>query len=230
MKDGKDDDRARLYLQLAAEDLNKKEYSHALDNTFKSLEFNPNYAAAYNQLALVYMETKRFDKADEAFKKALEIRSDYPEVFNNIGVLRNRQQKYQEAIPYFRKALADERYVTPENALTNMGQSYYKLGEISKARKYHHQALDIMPSFCLANKNLADTYAKQKDYDKSSKYYEQAVTHCPLYQESHYKLGLALMKAGRKRLAQQQLEKLVLRHKNGPYVERSEKVLKYLQN
>jgi type IV pilus biogenesis/stability protein PilW len=220
---------SRIQLQRASDLLNQREYNQAIDAAMQCLRADPSTAAAHNLIALVYLETKRYEKSEEAFRKALEIQPQYPEVFNNLGVLYNRQDRFNEAIPYFQKALADETYITPENAYTNMGYSYFRLGDTRAAMDNHQKALDIAPMFCLASKNMADVYAKQKTYSKAFTYYEKAVTHCPLYQESHYKLGLVLMKMGQRKVAKAELEKLVRRHKSGPYVERSSEVLKWLK-
>ena len=159
------------------------------------------------------METKRYTKSEEAFRKALQLQPDFPEVENNLGVLFNRQEKYREAMSYFQKAIDNEKYSTPENALTNLGYSLFKLGDNLKAKTFHQKALEITPQFCLANKNMGDIYAKEKNFDKAAEYFKKAATTCPLYQESQYKLGLALMKAGQKSMAKTQLEKLVDRYK-----------------
>ncbi|MBI4405444.1 MAG: tetratricopeptide repeat protein, partial [Deltaproteobacteria bacterium] len=95
-------------------------------------------------------------------------------------------------------------------------------------RLYHQKALDLMPQFCLAAKNLGDAYAKEKNYTQAVEYFQKAITNCPLYQESQYKLGMAYMKMGQKNVARGYLEKLIEKHKDGPYVERSQEVLKYL--
>lgn len=110
-----------------------------------------------------------------------------------------------------------------------MGYSYYRLGNLAKARSYHQKALDIMPQFCLASKNMGDVYAKDKNFKRAADYFEQAVTNCPFYEESQYKLGLALMRLGKRSNARAQLERLIQKHKTGPYVDRSNEVLKYLQ-
>lgn len=224
-----DQEKAKMYLQMATDQLNDRQYTKALEACQKALEVDPQYAAVYNHMALVYMETKRFQKSEEAFKKALEIQPNYPEVFNNYGVLLNREEKYAEAIVWFERALKDEKYATPENALTNMGYSHFKLGHLAKAKALHQRALDVVPLFCLANKNLGDIYSKEKNYKKATEAFERASTNCPLYQEAQYKMGLALMKTGSRAVAKAHLEKLVRQHKNGPYVERSQEVLKFLQ-
>jgi len=224
-----DKQKSNLYLQAATEQLNQRDYGKALESCQQALKLDPLFAPAYNHMALIYMETKRYQKSDEAFKKALEIQSEYPEVFNNYGVLLNRQERYAEAIPWFEKALAVENYPTPENALTNMGLAHFKLGHLAKAKVLHQKALDIMPQFCLANKNLGDIYSKEKNFKKAADAFEQAATNCPLFQEAQYKLGLALMKTGSRTVAKAQLEKLIRVHKAGPYVERSQEVLKFLQ-
>jgi len=225
----RDEEKAKVYLQLAADQFNERQYNEAIQSTQQALQLYPDMPEAYNHLALIYMETKRFDKSEEAFLKALSLKEDYSEVHNNLGVLYNRQEKYSEAVIQFEKALQDEAYRTPENALTNLGYAYFKLENIPKAKEQHQKALDVVPQFCLAHKNLADIYVKEKNYQKAADYYQNSVTYCPLYQESQYKLGLVMMKLGQKQVARNQLEKLVSRHKTGPYVERSQQVLKYLK-
>jgi len=222
-------DKAQLYLQLSSDMFAQRNYSKALEYCNQSLEENPDFAAAYNHLGIIFMETKRFTKSEEAFKKALAIQPKYPEVYNNLGVLMNRQERFYEAIQSLNQAIQSDNYVTPENSFTNLGYSYFRLGKLPQAKAYHQKALDILPDFCLANKNMGDVFAKEKKYSKSVEYYNRALATCPLYEESHYKLGLALMKMGQKNTAKAELEKLVQRHQSGAYVERSQEVLKYLQ-
>jgi type IV pilus biogenesis/stability protein PilW len=229
LKGNRDLEKAKLYLQLATDQFNERDYGRAMESIRESLKFDPSFAPAYNHLALIYLETKRYQKSEEAFNKALTLQPDYPEVLNNLGVLLNRQERYKEAIPYFEKAVANEHYMTPENAYTNLGYAYYRLGRMQLAKSYHQKALDVAPMFCLASKNMGDVYAKEKNYPKASEYFQKAVTNCPLYQESQYKLGLILMKMGQRNVAKNQFERLVEHGKTGPYVERSHQVLKYLQ-
>lgn len=226
---GRDLEKANLYLQIATDQFAERDFNKSIESTMEALKFAPDLAAAYNHLALVYMETKRYPKAEEAFRKSLELQPDYPEVYNNMGVMYNRQEKYVDAISSFEKAVAYENYKTPENAYTNLGSAYFKLNDLARAKTFHQKALDIVPQFCLAEKNLGDVYTKEKNFSKASEYYERAVTNCPLYQESQYKLGLVLMKMGQRKVAKNHFEKLIQKHKRGPYVDRSSEVLKYLR-
>jgi type IV pilus assembly protein PilF len=225
----KDKEVSRIQLQRAADLLNQRQYTQAIEATNEALKADASQPAAYNLMGLIHLETKRYDKSEEAFRKALALQPNYPEVSNNMGVLYNRQERFNEAIACFQAALKDDSYITPENAYTNMGFAQYRLGKYREALENHQKALDIAPLFCLASKNMGDVYAKQKAYAKASRYYDKAVTHCPLYQESQYKLGLVLMKMGQRKVAKAELEKLVRRHKEGPYVERSSEVLKWLR-
>lgn len=227
--DAKQTEKARIYLQLAVDQYSQRQFSKSLESVLNAVQLDPKLAAAFNHLGLVYMETKRFQKAEEAFKKALLLNPNYPEVLNNMGVMLNRQERFLEAISYFEKAISNDKYVTPENAYTNMGTSYFKLGNTLRAKSNHQKALEIAPEFCLAQKNLGDVYAKEKNYSKAAEYFEKSTTNCPLFDESQYKLGLALMKLGKRKVAKTQFESLVEKHKNGPYVDRSNEVLKYLQ-
>jgi len=224
-----DREKARLYMQMAADRLNERQYNQAVQACLDAQKVDPSYGAVNNLLALIYMETKRYEKSEAEFLKALDKQPQYSEVQNNLGVLMNRQEKYKKAISYFKTALEDDTYATPENALTNMGYSYFRLGNNALAKTYHQQALDLVPTFCLALKNMGDVFAKEKNYQKAADNFDRATTHCPLYQESQYKLSLALMKLGKRDIAKNKLEQLVQAHKSGPYVERSNEVLKYLQ-
>jgi type IV pilus biogenesis/stability protein PilW len=225
----KDQEKSKLLLQLAADQLNQRDFQKAIENTLESIKFDPKYAAAYNHLALIYMETKRYQKSEDNFKKALEIDPNYSEVYNNYGVLLNRLERYSEAIPMFEKALSFDMYPTPENALTNMGYTYYKMGNLAKSKTFHQRALDLVPQFCLAHKNFGDVYTKEKNYQKASDYFEKASTYCPLYQEAQYKQALVMMKMGKKNVAKNHFEKLIEKHKSGHFVDKSQEVLKFLK-
>lgn len=170
----RDQEKARIYMQLAADQFAQKEYGKASEAIYQALRFQPNLPAAYNHLGIIFMETKRYTKSEEAFKKALQLQANFPEVQNNMGVLLNRQEKYQEAVPYFEKALQSENYSTPENALTNLGYAQFKLGNNSKAKIYHQKALDITPQFCLANKNMGDVYAREKSFDRAADFFKSS--------------------------------------------------------
>jgi type IV pilus assembly protein PilF len=225
----RDKEVARIQLQRAADLLNQRQYTQAIEAAGEALKADPHRAAAHNLLGLIHLETKRYEKSEEAFRKALEMQPVYPEASNNMGVLFNRQERFEEAIACFKTALKDESYITPENAYTNMGYAQYRLGRYREALDNHQRALDISPLFCLASKNMGDVFAKQKAFPKASRYYDKAVTHCPLYQESQYKLGLVLMKMGQRKVAKAEFEKLLQRHKEGPFVEKSSEVLKWLR-
>ncbi len=225
----KDTQQAQVHLQMATNHFNQRQYGKAIEEIHETLKIDPEMPAAYNHLALIYLETRRYEKSMEAFQKALQFKPIYPEVFNNIGVLLNRQEKYRQAITYFKRAAEVDSYLTPENALTNMGYAYYKLGDLDQALRSHQKAVDIAPMFCLANKNMGDVYAKKKNYKKAAEYFGKSVTHCPLYQEGRYKLALVNMKLGNKRQAKNHFERLIEHHKDGPYVDRSNEVLKFLR-
>ncbi len=225
----KSDEQAKIHLQVSIDRFNAREYNKAIESCNKAIELNPKLAEAYNHLALIYMETKRYQQSFETFQKALKIRSQYPEILNNIGVLFNRQEKFGEAIPYFQKALADNTYLTPENAQTNMGYAYFRMGQLATAKTYHQKALDVVPNFCLASKNLGDVYVKEKKFTQAEKHFRRAARNCPLYQEARYKLGLVLVKMGDRKTAKLELDKLLKQSKEGAYVDRTHEVLKYLQ-
>lgn len=224
-----DRDRAKIHLQIAADRAARKEYGGAIEATRKAIEVDPSYASAYNHLGLLYMETKRYDKSEEAFQKALSLQAAYPEVWNNLGVLYNRQQRYKDAIPYLEKATQSEGYSSPENAFTNLGYSYFRLGDYAKAKELHQRSIDSSPHFCLGHKNLGDVYAKEGNFRKAAQQFEKAVEFCPLFQESEFKLALVMVKLGERAQAKQRLEKFVERFREGPLVERSEHVLKFLK-
>ena len=97
----RDQEKAKIYLQLGADELASQSYSKALESTLEALKYDREYAAAYNHLGIIYMETKRHKQSEESFKKALELQPSYPEALNNYGVLLNRLNRYGEAISFF---------------------------------------------------------------------------------------------------------------------------------
>ena len=62
----KDQEKAQIYIQLAADEFAQKEYGKATDSIHQALKFNPDFPSAYNHLGIIYIETKRFTKSEEA--------------------------------------------------------------------------------------------------------------------------------------------------------------------
>jgi len=153
---------ARQKHQNSQRDLNRHDIKAAIAHLNEALKLAPKYAEAWNSLGVVYYQTKDYTQAEQCFRKATEIApEDWTPAVNLGGVLLNLQRP-QEALEYNRYAVK----ARPNDALANsqLGMTYFRLGEMEKAEQYLATAERLDPShFSHPQLLLAEIYARRGD-------------------------------------------------------------------
>ncbi len=154
--------------------------AEAIDEFKKAIALNPKFPRAHYYLGLTYLlkdgAVRLADAADE-FK--LELKQDPNQFFANyyLGVINVIHRDWQPAITFLEKA----SQIEPRNAdpLFHLGQAYLSTGQ-------YDRALDVLQKSIALTPNLT-----HNDYQVTT---------------AHYRLGQALLKAGRKEEGQSELE------------------------
>jgi len=146
----------------------------------------------YSMLTTSYQNFGQLDSA----KKYLELlrvfatRDKSNETSTNYhmaaGLFYKNSSQFEIALPHMLKALEyignDKKYeVTKAGQLLNIGNTYFSLGDIERAAKYHLDALKRFESlgnqrgvsFCL--QSLGNDFAKLKQFAKAIEYYEKSL-------------------------------------------------------
>ena len=119
----------------------------------RSIELHPT-AEAHTFLGWTYHYQGKVDQAIDECKKAIRIDPTYGNPYNDIGAYLIEQGDHAEAIPWLEQAIASQRYEAYHYPWYNLGRVYVSQEVYSKARECFRKALEIEPSYTLAEEAL----------------------------------------------------------------------------
>jgi len=153
-------EKARREFEKAQQRLARNDVKGAVGHLKKAVEISPQFAAALNHLGTIAYQSRQYALAEEYFRDAL---AQDPEAYDplvNLGGALLSQQKYKESLPVNLDAVS----VKPDDPLAHsqLGQSYYRLGQIEKAERHLKQAKALDPGhFSLPQLYLMEIYGKK---------------------------------------------------------------------
>jgi serine phosphatase RsbU (regulator of sigma subunit) len=188
---------ASIYNYLGDSYFNKKSYSIAMDNYFKSylifkkLNDSLNVAYSYLDIGAVYFEQNLSSIANSYFLKARDIfkQSNSKEglsfAFDKIGFVLLKQGNESEALEhfinshYYRKALKDTLLTAISNR--NIAEVYLQREEYEKAISFlndastNFRAIGDFLNIAETDYKIGDIYKYNKDFDKALSFYQSAL-------------------------------------------------------
>jgi tetratricopeptide (TPR) repeat protein len=130
--------------------------SKAIEKFQSSLRANPRNPAAYVTLGAIYERKKQTDKAIEVYEQALAAIPNFWQAANNLAFLLSEystdKAQHEKALMYAKKALRLSPNVPA--ILDTVGWTYYKLGDLPKARSFLEQAMEQSPDAAEMNYHL----------------------------------------------------------------------------
>ncbi len=146
----------------AQDRLEKRDGQGAVEHLKKAVEMAPQFADAWNNLGTLAYHSKEYRQAEEYFREALQQEADlYPPLVNLGGALLS-QGKLEESLPINLRAVETR----PDDALaqSQLGQSYFFLGQLDSAERHLKQAKALDPRhFSFPQLVLAQIYQLRQD-------------------------------------------------------------------
>jgi tetratricopeptide (TPR) repeat protein len=161
------------YLRLGRAYLNMGQKPEALSAFQHAIDANPYYWSNYNMLGAAYFQFGDNAPALKAFQRVTELDPKIPNGWINIGALALHEGNWNQAIPAFRKALELKPSV---ESYSNLGTSYFFLGQYEEARANFAKALEMSPNESELVGSLADCYRRLGQAPKARATYEQAIS------------------------------------------------------
>ena len=186
--------RALARLQLATGYYRDGQIPIALQDVRRSIEVDPDLAAAHGFYGLILMNLGQFDTADGELQRALALDPKSPDLQNNYGWFLCRTGHAQDSIVWFDKAVANRLYRTPARALQDAGICLLQVHENARAEQYFLRALRYDATDPVAKFQLSQMYLKEGQLGRAQFYYDLLVRSVPPNPETLW-LGARLARA-----------------------------------
>ena len=163
----------------------------------------------YNLFGLVYMGKQEYAKAEKNLKRAIELKPNFSGAYNNLGALMLLEKRYKKAIYYFKKALQNPYYINSYIALTNLGWTYFQLGDKKKAINILLKAMRENPRYPKVLIYLGLIHFKDNDLKTAKFYFKQALKLNKMSGEARYYLGEVFFREGNIKLAKELWQSII---------------------
>lgn len=163
--------RVALRLQLASRYYEQGNYNVALEEIKRTLQIEPDNAAAYGLRALIQLELGDKAQADADFNRALKLEPTNPELNNNYGWFLCRNQRERDSIAYFEKAGGTRMYQTPALAYRNAGTCLMQIRDYAAAEPQLKKAFELDASDEITKQQLVRLYIALRKTDRARFYH-----------------------------------------------------------
>jgi tetratricopeptide (TPR) repeat protein len=150
---------ARQQYEKARNLLEKRDIERAKACLKKAVTIAPQFSIAWNSLGVIAYQSGQFAEAEEYFREALK---QDPEIYSalvNLGGALLSQGKDRDSLTINQQAVK----IKPDDALaqSQLGQSYFYLGQLDEAERHLKQAKSLDPAhFSFPQLVLAQIYAR----------------------------------------------------------------------
>ena len=156
-------DNAIKEYRKALDQLEKRDVPAAVEHLKKAVELAPQFADAWNNLGTIAYQSKEYGQAEVYFREALKQEADFYLPLVNLGGALLSQSKIDESLPINLRAVETQ----PDDALaqSQLGQSYFFLGQLDSAQRHLKQAKALDPRhFSYPQLVLAQLYELRQDF------------------------------------------------------------------
>ena len=167
----------------ANRDLEKRDVEAAEKHLEHAVEVAPGFANAWNTLGTIAFQTRRFALAEERFRQALKQDSTAYEPLVNLGGVLVTMHKLDEAL----EVNVHATLTRPGDALANsqLGMTYFELGQFDSAVKYLERARQIDPGhFSHPQLFLAEIHLRRGQKREAASVLEDFLQHHPDYPQA----------------------------------------------
>jgi tetratricopeptide (TPR) repeat protein len=162
----------------AQKHLNRHDVEAAEKRLEDAVDRAPQFSPAWNNLGTIAYQQRNYSRAEECFREALAQDPQSYEALVNLGGVLVTVHKLDEALT--RNSLAVETRPNDALAQSQLGMTYFSLGQFDLAKKHLEQARQIDPShFSYPQLFLAEIHLRQRDPRAAAGALEDFLAHHP---------------------------------------------------
>ena len=139
---------------------------------------------------LKYYKSNNYNKTKEYALFLTEKFPGHDLAWKILSIVFEKTGKIQESLAAIKKIVN----ISPQDPLAhyNLGNTYGKLADFSKAEESYRKAISLKPNFPEAYYNLGTIFKKNLKLEEAEKYYKQAITLKPDFAYAYNNLGIVL--------------------------------------
>ena len=162
----------------AQKDLSKRRVDEAEKRLEEAVDRAPQFSAAWNNLGTIAYQRGNYTRAEECFREALTQDPESYEALVNLGGVLVTLHQLDEAVD--RNGLAATTRPNDALAQSQLGMTYYLLGELDLAKKHLERAREIDPAhFSYPQLLLAEIHVRQGDPGAAADSLDDFLLHHP---------------------------------------------------
>lgn len=184
-------ERAQMYIEMAASDLNEGDPTSALVYLKQSEEINPKSPELHYLFALTYFQKNELGLATRSAKKSIDLAPNFSAAKNTLGKLYLDQGKTAEAEKYLKEAAQDLTYREAYIAKTNLGILFYKKLNHAEAERWYTKAIfDAGDAACMASYYRGQLFLEEGKLEKANADFMRASKKgCSQFSDAHLAIG-----------------------------------------
>ena len=208
--------------------LNQNNFTAALKQFLEAEKIFADDYLLQDDLGRAYTARGRYQKALTHFKKSIQLQPDYAAAKNNLGSIYLMMKKWDKAIAVLDELSDDLLYGSPHYPLYNLGWAYYNKKMHKKARSYYKRSLELAPNFVLPMRGMGLSFMAQGRLSDAIIWFEKGAEKAPKFQEIHYELAGAYLKAHRYDDAKKSLQSAIVIAPDSATAQRAKRELEAL--
>ena len=157
------------------------------------------------ELGYRYFQGGKFEEALKHFEEAYRKYPDHEDVLNGLGITLMKLKRYDESEEYLRRL---NQLYENEIYLTNLGNLYFRRGDVGRAMRIYEEVLKKNPDCYNALNNLARCYIEKGDYERAKEFLEKAIHVDENRKAAKINYYNLLLKMGRRKSAEKYREEI----------------------
>ena len=169
----------KSYITLKAKILyTKKDYTNALNEYQKLLQFDKNNKTYMFRAGVCYMDNKNFSTAKEYFHKCYKNDSSFYKYAQYLGMTYFYLHDYLKASFYLKKSLelTQPDKLILKSLYRQLANLNFSISNYKECIEYYSKIIELSPGDIDANYYMAESYFKLKNYRKALRYYDIVAT------------------------------------------------------
>jgi len=201
------EDKDEIYLDLATELEQLRDYSAAIEVLEEAMKMNPKNEGALYELAFCFDQLGDYSRAVKSYMNFLDENPYSFTAWYNLGNTYSKEEKYVDALNAYEYCVAINESFPP--AYFNMGNAHLTLEQYHESIADFNKCIELDGDDALTYCYLGEAYEQLEDLDNAWFFYQKSLTLAPNLAEAWLGLGIVKDLQGRPKESLSYIERAI---------------------